>query len=225
MSTNQHLTQIKKYARALSSAATWHGSKSALGILSTSENSYLYEFYCYLRVVQDLMANNKVVYRQGGKKGKEHEWPKAAALKKNAPRFEVFTEKTGKKLFEVCGGTAVKGKHSIELNPDISFQVPDCGDKPTYEDLYLVVDAKFKKNSTDRLPLDEVNTFVSQVNLNLGLKGKRVKNLHFAEFEFLKKNTLLTNGNPHNDDDGLEKEAGIKQVYHFDIGKEYGVKG
>ncbi|HWZ21463.1 MAG TPA: hypothetical protein VNW06_02350, partial [Cytophagaceae bacterium] len=161
------LLQINEYTKALKSAAAWHNSEDSIAYVKNKDNdqkgvNYIYEFYCYIRVVSELQHNYKCKYKPG--KGKEpHKFPQAASYKKDKPRFDIYEGDNHK--FQVCAGTKIKGKYSVEKDhPDISFQIASANEEqPTLDDLIMIFDAKFQLDETSKLDKGEVDKFESIV--------------------------------------------------------------
>ena len=56
---DERLKEIKDYAKSLRKASRWSNSNETIAHIQTSKNEktkreYIYEFYCYLRILKDL---------------------------------------------------------------------------------------------------------------------------------------------------------------------------
>ncbi|MCC6372291.1 MAG: hypothetical protein IT236_14910 [Bacteroidia bacterium] len=226
LNKEKYVDAIISFAKLLNKASHWEHSKQTVGFIERANNDhYLYEFYCYIRIVSDLTANYTVKYVSG--KGKyPDKFPQAAAKKRLVPRFEIYDKKTDKKLFQICTGTKVKSVHDFyNVHPDISFQKAHAGDEPENSDLLMVMDAKFKRQPDKRLPFDEITSFCELVNGIYGLQKKKLPELKFHRLKDILGNALLTNALAHNDNDTYISGRNIKEIEAFDVGKIYRVKG
>lgn len=224
------LEYINEYAACLEQAAIWQSTKEPLAPVmdengKIAEDNYIYEFFCYLTIVRDLMENYEIKFVEGKDKFK-YKFPQAAANKSGKPRFEAY--KNGKKQFQICAGTKVDGIMSSEENhPDISFQLADATDSPTYTDLIAIMDAKFKEGKNARLPKDEVYKFKVIIDLFL-LNNKELKYpIEFVKFKKMLGNALITNARAYSDenDTQLIKLFFIKEVENFFPGERFRILG
>src|SRR5690606_34825924 len=149
------IDHINTYASLLKDGAIWQNSSEILAPVIGNEetlqssNDYIYEFYCYLRVVIDLQANYKIEFIEGSGDF-QFNFPRKAASKKGKPRFHAF--ENGKLAFQICAGTMINCEYDREKNhPDISFQLPTASENPTEDDLIIIMDAKFTENAKSRL--------------------------------------------------------------------------
>ena len=222
---DKFLKDIKEYASRLKKASRWESSGRSIGhIERNNSDCYAYEFYCYVRVLCGLKDKYKLKYVPGG--GSEPDkFPRVRTAKRNAPRFDAFCKK-GKLNFQVCGGTGVPLLTDGRMvYPDISFQDIGAPLKPRTTDVLMIMDAKFKKNDKHKLPYDEVAVFENHVR-RLGLHKKKLPAIEFdGELKPIKGNSLLTNARACSQKDAFLKEAKIKEVEQFDVGKKYKVKG
>lgn len=222
----KYIEEIKRFSQKLERASQWQRSKRSIGYIERAkQKSYVYEFYCYIRIIADLKNNYKILYVPGG--GIDpNKFPKAAADKSNCPRFDLYDKKSNKHLYQICVGTKVKSASTNkEVHPDITFQSWDAPNDPEEKHLLLMMDAKFKKNSNDSLPLDEILSFGGLVDKVYKLNTKTSPIIHFKELKDILGNTVLTNGKTHDSTDTLLKAYQIKEVEMFDVGKNYRVKG
>jgi len=221
------LDQIKKYAELLSKASKWPGSgDQILDIVSMkdgdSKKEYLYEFYCFLRIIQDLQKTYNIEI--ANTKGKTV-FPKAPASKKNYPYFVAKDKSTGKVVFEICTSVDVVGLAKETSAPDISFHYPNGNLEPTHEDVFMLFDAKFKHQLTTNVHESEFNKVAAMV-ANLNTKDHtKYSIVQFDELKELLGNSLLTNSTAFKNNHDHHKIYCIKEVENFDVGKKYNVIG
>ncbi|MBQ0786583.1 MAG: hypothetical protein KBT69_03725 [Oceanihabitans sp.] len=82
---DDRLKEIKDYAIALRKASSWSNSNETIAHIQTSDNEetkreYIYEFYCYLRILKDLKVNYDLELIPG--ELQKVLFPKAPALKR-----------------------------------------------------------------------------------------------------------------------------------------------
>jgi hypothetical protein len=224
------LNHLNIYSSLLTQGSVWLNSDEILApVTGTSttkpaEKNYIYEFYCYISIVVDLINNYDIRFIEG--KGKSRfKFPQAASSKKNKPRFHAF--ENGSFVFQICAGTKVSCPLASEdNNPDISFQMPGASDTPTQNDLIIIMDAKFKEDEDADLPKTEVYKFGLIVDL-FNLKNVPTIPIKFHRFKNLYGNCLLTNGQSYSNytDDSFLKHYNIKEVENFSPGKTHRVLG
>lgn len=221
---------INEYASSLKEASVWKTTNDPLASVmdehgKIAEDNYIYEFYCYISIITDLMSSYEIRFVEGSGKFK-YKFPQAAANKKGKLRFEAYLN--GEKQFQVCAGTRIGGLFSSEDNhPDISFQLASATEDPTHHDLICIMDAKYKEGKNTKLPKDEVYKFNSIVSL-FALNNSRVKYpVRFTKFNGLFGNVLLTNGSAYSDenDTTMIKAFYIKEVENFFPGKKFKILG
>lgn len=198
--TNPLIEHVKEFSNLLSKCSVWHNSKEILApILGVNESDnakdcYLYEFYCYIALITDLQSNYEIEFIKGVGQF-EYKFPQSAANKKGKPRFNV--SKGGNLIFQVCAGTKVKCDIPTEENhPDISFQLPNASDDPSWTDLICIMDAKFKEVATSSLPKTEIYKFAEILNLYHN-PDPESQPIQFAKFHGMWGNCLITNALAH----------------------------
>lgn len=214
------LDYINEYSDLLKKGAKWETDDDPLApVLSETDawaDDYIYEFYCYICLVIDLMNNYDLEFIKGVGKS-EYKFPRKAALKKGKPRFHAL--ENGELKFQICAGTKINCSIALEEdnNPDISFQKPDASENPNEDDIILIMDAKFKEDPKAVLPKSEVYKFIT-ISYNLfNLKGAPSVPINFDRFADMLGNCLITNGQSYTPqaDISLLKLHNIKEVENF----------
>jgi hypothetical protein len=227
MSIEKLLEKINQYVKKLAEASVWSGSKESIPFVSELDEEtsqfYIYEFYCYIRIVEDLknVEEYQLEYIPGSGEFL-HKFPKAPADKKGKPRFNVLN-KNEELICHVCAGTKVKGYGGVNFHPDISFQngKEEEGEDPDYKHLIMIHDAKFQQKPGSTLRKDEVFKFAEIVriyDLNLNNNSRSI-NVKFNKLKGLEGNCLLTNVKGHPQIAVYLKSVGIKEVVEFCEGK------
>lgn len=227
MNKQELLDKINEYVEALAKASVWHGSKESIPFISELDEDtsqfYIYELYCYIRIVEDLknVEEYQLEYIPGSGDFL-HKFPKAPADKGGKPRFHVLN-KNGEIIFQVCAGTKVEGYGGVNFSPDISFQngKEEKGEDPDHNNLIMIHDAKFQQKPGSTLRRDEVFKFAGILQIyHLNLKNNsRSINVKFNKLKGLDGNCLLTNVKGNKDIVDYLKSVGIKEVVEFCEGK------
>ena len=227
---DERLKEIKKYALALRKASRWINSNQTIAHVQTSNNEetkreYIYEFYCFLRVLKDLKANYDLELIPGEKHGVL--FPKAPGLKKNYPYFSVKSKKKGKERFQLCTGIKIVGWAGESSAPDISFLNKKTGKTPSFNDVFMIYDAKFKHNESKKVSDSEFSKVCYMIK-NLDCETPLKKKIKFHEFigdKDINGNCLLTNGFAFKENEDHHKFFNIKEAEQFDINKTTNVIG
>lgn len=223
MTTSKILSSVNNYRDKLKKASTWHNSEDSIAYVSITdskkgkkkEHFNVYEFYCYIAIVHDLLANYQLLFIKGAGKGKEaYKFPQAAANKKGSPRFDAY--KSGVRIFQICAGTLVDGLNESENeHPDISFQVDSAGDAPQKEDLIIILDAKYQDDFDSRLSKLQVQGFAFKVNSHFCLPSPPQSHINFDKLPYFFGNCLITNAQSHSDKGDMLARQSIKEVTNF----------
>jgi len=226
----EFISYLTQYSSLLREGAVWRNSREILAPVFSdrdggngSEN-YIYEFYCYISIIVDLMSKYEIRFVEG-KGSFRYKFPQAAAEKRGKPRFEAI--KKGKLAFQICAGTKISCEMDSEENhPDISFQRSSASESPTQKDLIFIIDAKYRENPNSSLSKDEVYKFATIVRL-FGLNNSYDIQIEFDEYSGLKGNCLLTNGKAYSDAANTKflKMSFIKEVESFYPGGKFLVLG
>ena len=218
------LKEIKQYAKTLSTASKWNGTKESIAAIEAQKNKkngtdYIYEFFCYLTVLSDLKNNYELQFEKGSGRFR-YAFPKAPALKKGKPYFKALNIKTSTEEFQICAGTKiatgfVKPKHRA---PDISFQKPNTKDDPTSSDVYMIFDAKFNRpNSLKEATGQAEFSYVSQMIRDLKLEQAPLSPIIFDKLKDLLGNCIITNGRSSDSDIIRNKTNYLKEVENFTV--------
>jgi len=225
----EFIKTIKDYAVLLNKCSTWHNSKDILAPIITEANTelaadcYIYEFYCYISIIVDLMNKYEIRFKEG-KGAFKYKFPQAAANKAGKPMF--LAQKNGQTQFQICAGTKINGLIDSEENhPDISFQLPSASDNPTHNDLIIIIDAKFSEQEGS-LPKTEVYKFGMIIDL-FELRGLPKDKIKFHKYEGFSANCLITNGKAYSDPSNIQllQKYAMKEIEKFYPSNTYNIIG
>ena len=227
--TKEELKKLKEATRKLS---TWESSGKVFGHFRKIETKAtnkqgadkIYEFYCLMRLLDDLRVHYKIMLRPGTRTNKI--FPESPSPKKGWPYFEIENKTKISNKFQVCYGTNIKLSRAplTTLAPDISIQKHDSTEDPDESMVELIMDAKFKYDHSDALPIAQLHEFIQRVN-SLRTKNASSITLTLNSLINIKANCLLTNGRALIDQHDYCVLYKIKQVEHFDIGKSHNTVG
>ncbi|WKL48702.1 hypothetical protein Q1W71_02720 [Flavobacterium pectinovorum] len=217
------LDEINLLADSLAKVSAWKNSKDAFGHIigeKKAQNNYIYEFYCYMKILEDLSKNpsHKINFIIGN-----GIFPRGPAPKSNRPYFVL--EKDNIKIFQICSGTQIETKvPNIEKAPDISFQAMSSDpDLPNYEDILAIYDAKYSdSNSTKSFQEGQMSSFNKMIRF-LEQDQPNIIHLYYTNFNDFKGNCLITNKQSYTDNKAELAEEMITVVEFFDQGETFRV--
>ncbi|ANE50639.1 hypothetical protein [Flavisolibacter tropicus] len=226
------LKEIDSFAKSIENVSSWKGSKKPFGhIVKTTKENYVYEFWCYLKILCEINnVPNQKVHLRGSRK-----FPAAPSSKKKNWAYYEITDNKGKPLYLVCAGTGIKRKDAPDTihHPDISFQKPSApkNDDPAGDDVVLLLDAKYvypkRKNGKPKEPgkisVSQINEFSHIVEVLLRARKSQNVKLNFGSFKDLNANALLSNASVLDKHKDACKVDCIKQVGEFIVGKTFNV--
>lgn len=200
---------LKNHGKLLESIGVWNKTSEPFGYINASKKDYIYEFYCLLRILTDLIVSYDITYQEGTGEFR-FKFPQAPANKKGKPRFTIVSKTNRAEKYQVCAGTKIRVKYGVSTEtPDISFQLIDSPEEPNADHVVIIMDAKNSKVSKG-----QYNDFQAMV-LNLDCKGAVNHKLQFVNLEGLHSNVLISCKGPHSDDiDQLNFHA-ICQLANF----------
>ncbi len=217
------LDKINKYSHYLSKATRWHNSKELISEVETSNThgqkpDFIYEFKCYIRIINDLRVNNNVKFVVGSDTG--NYFPKKPAKKAGKPYFLI---ENNFNVFQLCAGTKIETAYKTNRAPDISFQYGNASETPTYKDIFMIYDAKFT-NLGKKLSYNSFSYFVTMIK-DLGLGTKKENNVVFDKFCNFDTNCIMTNTKGINENKEYHELHNLKVVEYFTLDKKFNVIG
>ncbi len=214
------LDKIDEFAKDLQKVSSWPNTRNPFGDVGSGQDYYIFEFYCYVKVVHDLSIHQKVKLVRGAK---GYIFPKGPAKKNEGwARFDIYNLQ-GQHLYQVCSGTdiALSKYPEVAFSPDISFQWADATDEPTEADVVLIMDAKYKKSGIDFGILKEMAEIVRSMEVE---SASNIE-LQFDKLPELKANCILTNGEVSRKHEGYCRLRRIRQIGRFGVGQNLVIAG
>lgn len=182
----------------------------------TKVRDRIYEFYCLLRILEDLAPNYNVEMVNNPKN--DQVFPQAPGKKENYSYFKLRLKSKLDSEFQICFGTKI-GRSDLPddfFTPDISFQTASATNHPNELDALLIFDAKYKSNSQGGLDNQDLRAFMQWVRI-LEVENASIQPIVFADFKDLLSNCLITNGKALVDKDAFCKKYFIRQIGNFDL--------
>jgi hypothetical protein len=216
----EYLEKIKRFSDALCTSAKWHNSEKTVGSLSTGTANacdYIYEFFCYLSILQDLNHHYELEYYSGAGV-KENLFPKGPADKEGHPLFYLVDKTSKQKILQVCAGTKIESKLSTKRAPDISFQNENaCLKLPKYSDVKMIYDTKRKRPDSKSKSLGESQfAYFAIMIKELGQENANSNMFVFKNFKDFNGNCLITNSKARRGDSKQNQFHALKEVENFD---------
>lgn len=212
------INQTIRSAKSLGVAASWVKSGRPINLA----HDFLFELYILFELILNVKNHNKVIYISGTG-GKKDQFPRKPANKKGRPRFHICNKSDGIILWQICAGTRIKDIHNKNRSPDISFQFASASETPSYRDVKLIWDAKYRNDNSNRITHSELAKFAHFIEL-LDLRGKKKPGIPFTNFKKLRANCLITNGRESTEPDAELSRLDMKEVYSFYPGKSFAVR-
>ncbi|MBN1367029.1 MAG: hypothetical protein JW967_03795 [Dehalococcoidales bacterium] len=212
------INQVKIAALSLRRASIWVSSKIPLNVT----DNFIFELYVLFRLILDLQSAYNVKYIPGSGV-KKNNFAKNPAEKQGRPKFEIYEKPFRRLLWQICSGTEIVDKFGDSRAPDISFQTANSPDTPTYQDIEIIWDAKYKKTFRRKITHAEFSTFMHFINA-LNLRNKVKPNINLADLRYLVDNCLVTNGEKSTELDVSCADSGLKEVTSFYPGNTFSVR-
>ncbi|MFC1980443.1 hypothetical protein ACFLVS_06375, partial [Chloroflexota bacterium] len=205
-------------AQALGVSASWTKSRRPLNLA----DDFLFELYILFELILDLQNKYNITYIPG-QGTKKHQFPLKPANKEGRPRFEVHTKSDGRLLWQICAGTRIRDIHDVDRTPDISFQNADSSETPSYHDVRLIWDAKYKKNPSHNITHADVSGFGRWLEI-LNLRNADKPEIVFLKLAQLLANNLITNGLGSNEPEAELTRLDMKEVTSFHPNSSFEVR-
>jgi len=212
------IVQVGDSAAALHKASVWVNSKLPLNVT----DNYLFEYYILLRLILNL-AHNYTIRFVPGTGDNRFNFPRSPANKNGWPMFDICSKSDGILLLQICAGTKVSDIYGKERAPDISFQNAGSSDAPSWKDVKIIWDGKYRKKSSDSITDHEFSSFSRWLEI-LRLRNKQKPPINLNNLAQLLGNCLITNGVKSPELDAECTRADLKEVTSFYPGKQISVR-
>lgn len=209
---------IDRAANSLRRASRWSGSGRMVSIRDA--RNYVFEFYCYFRIVRALSQAYEMEYVPGFG-DTANCFPRNPAGKRGRPKYIVRSRNGARAvLWQLCAGTQVRDVHNGRRAPDVSLQTATASDDPLPTDVAIIWDAKYRGNHDSAISDADFSRFARLIIL-LGLGSRPMPRLRLGPLDQLAAHALLTNGEFSNEPDAELARAGFKEARRFFPGKNF----
>lgn len=211
MKKRELVDKVKTYSAKLTKLSKWKSSNDVFGHIKKANTNYIFEFFCYVKVLIDFKANYEINYIDG-----KNKFPRAPALKQGHSYFTIISKKKAGKSYQVCAGIRIESTlFLLSEHPDISFLDINAGDNPTEKDVFIIMDAKHRVNGSS-LTKPEIKVFADTI-VNLAVQNSKNEPIEFDRMKSLKGNCLITNGLEYKELFDYCKRKEIIQIVNFDL--------
>jgi hypothetical protein len=206
---------LRSLRNSIEKLSKWESSGEAFGFIDGVSNKnpdYIYEFYCAMRILNDLKTNHSIEIRQGNK---GYTFPQKPGNKADSAKFLIKNKRTKIVVAQFCLGTNIKLTPSpnTTFGADISLQRRNADDDPYDTDVILIMDAKYKKSKTSKLDIGTIREFAQCVR---DMNAPKRNPLKFDKLTQVNFNCLFTNGEALAQHMQYCKNNKLKQVGKFD---------
>ena len=208
-----------KLKTATKKLSQWESFGKAFGhfvIIESKGADKIYEFFCLMKILKDFDKNYFIKLHPGTiTKGI---FPGSPSNKGGWPYFELQNKANPTEKYQMCYGTNIKLSKAPKTTfaPDISIQKHDATHDPDETMVELIMDAKFKFDSSQTILVNQVHTFIQIVNALQTQNADKLP-LAFDNLNFIKSNCLLTNGKVLHGQSDYCLMFRIKLVGQFDL--------
>lgn len=212
---------IDRAANSLRRASRWNGSGRIVSIQDA--RNYIFEFYCFLRIVRALSHSYFMEYVPGSGDTVDC-FPRNPANKSGRPRYNVRSRDGARKtLWQLCAGTRIRDIHNELRAPDVSLQTAAAPDDPTHRDVAIIWDAKYRGDHSSAISDADFSRFTRLIDL-LGLRSRRVPAIQLGPLAELAEHTLVTNGEFSTEPEAELVRAGFREARRFFPGKTFSTR-
>lgn len=210
---------INKLKEATRTMTRWDSTGQAFGHIKNIKGKFkpysMYEFFCLMKILEDLRTNYNIQLIKGWKDKKI--FPQSPAPKEGWSYFIIQNKNDSTNCFQICYGTKIRLSSAPQtlISPDISIQDVNSTPDPDDSMVLLIMDAKCKEDFESSLSVELLHEFIQKVNA-LNTLGASFIDLFFNRLDHLKSNCLLTNGEVISKHDQYCKNNNVRMVGKFD---------
>lgn len=209
------IAYLRSLRNSIEKLSKWESSGEAFGFIDGVSNknpNYIYEFYCAMRILNDLKTNHFIKIEPGNK---GYSFSQKPGNKADSARFLIKNKQTKRVIAQFCLGVNIKITSSPDttFGADISLQRKSADDDPYDSDVILIMDAKYKKSKTSKLDIGTIREFAQCVR---DMDTPKRNPLIFKKLAQVNFNCLFTNGEVLNQHKQYCKNNKLKQVGKFD---------
>ncbi|WP_186164747.1 hypothetical protein [Burkholderia gladioli] len=203
------LKRLRAVKHTLADAAVW----STHAAVDTDQDSYVFEFLCFLNLCAELEAGHEleVVTRK-----KKAVWPKGPALKCNFSYARITPKAGGAHEYDLNPGIKISDRYGKLRAPDISITEKTGDATPAFGQVTAIWDAKFSERAGSPIGDTNVSDFLYTAQ-QLGFPRVPPGPFHGVGGGVYARSGLITNAQPSSEPDQVYVDHGMHEVSGFPL--------
>ncbi|WP_025097847.1 hypothetical protein [Burkholderia sp. A1] len=203
------LKRLRAVKHTLADAAVW----STHAAVDTDQDSYVFEFLCFLNLCAELEVGHEleVVTRK-----KKAVWPKGPALKCNFSYARITPKAGGAHEYDLNPGIKISDRYGKLRAPDISITEKTGDATPAFGQVTAIWDAKFSERAGSPIGDTNVSDFLYTAQ-QLGFPRVPPGPFHGVGGGVYARSGLITNAQPSSEPDQVYVDHGMHEVSGFPL--------
>ncbi|WP_186077110.1 hypothetical protein [Burkholderia gladioli] len=203
------LKRLRAVKHTLADAAVW----STHAAVDTGQDSYVFEFLCFLNLCAELEAGHEleVVTRK-----KKAVWPKGPALKCNFSYARITPKAGGAHEYDLNPGIKISDRYGKLRAPDISITEKTGDATPAFGQVTAIWDAKFSERAGSPIGDTNVSDFLYTAQ-QLGFPRVPPGPFCGVGGGVYARSGLITNAQPSSEPDQVYVDHGMHEVSGFPL--------
>ncbi|WP_260866135.1 hypothetical protein [Burkholderia gladioli] len=203
------LKRLRAVKHTLADAAVW----STHAAVDTDQDSYVFEFLCFLNLCAELEVGHEleVVTRK-----KKAVWPKGPALKCNFSYARITPKAGGTHEYDLNPGIKISDRYGKLRAPDISITEKTGDATPAFGQVTAIWDAKFSERAGSPIGDTNVSDFLYTAQ-QLGFPGVPPGPFCGVGGGVYARSGLITNAQPSSEPDQVYVDHGMHEVSGFPL--------
>lgn len=203
------LKRLRAVKHTLADAAVW----STHAAVDTDQDSYVFEFLCFLNLCAELEAGHEleVVTRK-----KKAVWPKGPALKCNFSYARITPKAGGAHEYDLNPGIKISDRYGKLRAPDISITERTGDATPAFGQVTAIWDAKFSERAGSPIGDTNVSDFLYTAQ-QLGFPRVPPGPFCGVGGGVYARSGLITNAQPSSEPDQVYVDHGMHEVSGFPL--------
>lgn len=203
------LKRLRAVKHTLADAAVW----STHAAVDTDQDSYVFEFLCFLNLCAELEVGHEleVVTRK-----KKAVWPKGPALKCNFSYARITPKAGGAHEYDLNPGIKISDRYGKLRAPDISITERTGDTTPAFGQVTAIWDAKFSERAGSPIGDTNVSDFLYTAQ-QLGFPRVPPGPFRGVGGGVYARSGLITNAQPSSEPDQVYVDHGMHEVSGFPL--------
>ncbi|WP_164467147.1 hypothetical protein [Burkholderia gladioli] len=203
------LKRLRAVKHTLADAAVW----STHAAVDTDQDSYVFEFLCFLNLCAELEVGHEleVVTRK-----KKAVWPKGPALKCNFSYARITPKAGGAHEYDLNPGIKISDRYGKLRAPDISITEKTGDATPAFGQVTAIWDAKFSERAGSPIGDTNVSDFLYTAQ-QLGFPRVPPGPFRGVGGGVYARSGLITNAQPSSEPDQVYVDHGMHEVSGFPL--------